>query len=139
MTKPHTASPDGETFACHVARLIADSKCEDVLVLDLRGLSPITDFFVIGTGTSERQLRSVAREVHELAAIEGQSLVRSQGNEAAHWVVVDCVDVMVHLFEQQVRPYYDLESLWADAKEIRWQTRTKPGQFARLGQKTATE
>jgi ribosome-associated protein len=120
---------DAQTFAAHIARLLADSNCQDVLVLDLRGLSSITDYFVIASGASERQVHSVAQELADLAAIDGVSGPRLQGGQGARWIVADFIDIMVHLFESQLRPYYDLESLWAEAPKVKWHAMTTPGQF----------
>ncbi len=123
---------DGQTFAVHAARLLADSRGEDTLVLDVRGISQVTDYFVIVTGTSDRMIRSVADDLEELASVEGRSPIRTQGSESAQWIVVDFFDVVVHLFVPEMRAYYDLESLWGDAKRVEWPKLTKPGQFARI-------
>lgn len=106
---------DGARLACFAARLLSDSKCEDVIALDLRGLSQVTDYYVIATGTSERQLRSIADDVRKLARIQDRGVILPEGMESASWIVVDCFDVVVHLFAAEARAYYDLESLWADA------------------------
>lgn len=133
MTAPEKATQAAplaaEALACHLARLASDSKLQDVIVLDLRGFSSITDFFVIASGSSERQIRSVSEEFIDLAAILGVSKPRIQGGDSARWIVSDFVDVMVHLFEASLRPYYDLESLWADVKNVKWHEKTRPGEF----------
>lgn len=121
-----------EMFACHAARLIADSRFENVQVLDLRGVSQVTDFFVIGTGTSDRQNASVADEVKLLGELEGQSLFRMSGHDNSEWMLLDFVDTVVHLFLPHLRGYYDLESLWGDARRVDWASQTRPGQFAKL-------
>ena len=123
---------DAERFACHVARLMSDDRCEDVLVLDVRRISQVADFLVIGTGTSDRQMQSVAEDLKRLARLDGQSVYRSHGSGADQWVVVDFVDVVAHLFDAQQRAYYDLESLWGDAGRIDWRKCTSEGQFAHL-------
>ncbi|MBI1375676.1 MAG: ribosome silencing factor [Phycisphaera sp.] len=123
---------DPERFVCHVARLLADSNCEGVVALDLRGISQVTDFFIIGSGTSDRQIRSVVDDLKKLARESGEAVAGTSGEDSAQWMVIDLFSVVVHLFEPQLRAYYDLESLWADGKKVDWQSRTKPGQFARL-------
>ena len=128
----------GSRLACFVARLLADSNCEDLAALDLRGLSQVTDYYVIATGTSERQLRSIADDVRKLARIEDQGAARPEGLESANWIVVDCFDVVVHLFAAEARAYYDLESMWADAPKVDWASATRPGQFASLDRVSAT-
>ena len=116
----------------HAARLLADCKCEDVVVQDLRGLSQVTDFYVIVTGTSQRQIHSVADDLKRLARAEGHTPMGIHGDGASTWVVADFVDVVVHLFDSHTRSYYDLESLWAEAKRVDWRAATEPGQFTHL-------
>ncbi len=120
------------TFASHAARLISDNKFENVIVLDLRGVSQVTDFFVIGTGASDRQNASVADEVKLLGELEGQPLFRASGYDNPEWMLLDFVDTVVHLFLPHLRGYYDLESLWGDAPRVEWAAQTRPGQFAKL-------
>lgn len=119
-------------FACHAARLLADSHCEQTLVLDVRGLSPVTDYLVICTGTSDRQIRSVGQDLKDLGRLEEHRPLSLHGTDAGQWVVVDFADVVVHLFEAETRSYYDLESLWGDGRPVDWQAVTRPGQFAQL-------
>jgi ribosome-associated protein len=112
-------------FAIDAARLLDDRKCEDVVLLDLRGLSEVTNFVVIGTGTSDRQMKSVADELRDIADEEGQPTFARDRDPAATWIVVDFVNLIVHLFEPNQRAYYDLESLWGDAPRMMW--RRLPG------------
>ncbi|MBC7783646.1 MAG: ribosome silencing factor [Burkholderiales bacterium] len=117
--KPATAGKtDAAGFAIDAARIAADTRCTNVVVLDVRGLSPVTDFFVLGTGTSARQMRTVAEEVEEHGRPLGQRpLSRSLDD---HWILLDYVDVVVHLFSDDARMFYDLESLWGEAKRVTW-------------------
>lgn len=108
-------------FAIEAARLLEDDKCEDVLVLDVRNLSHITDFIVIGSGTSERQMRSVLSHVEELGATNGFPAFRTTDDERATWLLADFVDVIVHVFEPNTRAHYDLEMLWGDAAKVPWE------------------
>jgi len=100
------------------AGIAAERRCSDILVLDLRGKSPATDFFVIATGTSDRQMRTVADEINEQAKSSGFSLFGRAGYEQARWILLDFIDVVVHIFDSEFRDYYDLELLWGDAKKI---------------------
>jgi ribosome-associated protein len=111
----------GIEFARQVARLAADNRAEDVVILDLRELSAIADFFVIATGTSDRQMRAIADQVEEYGARIGQRVYGRSGYENATWLLVDYVDVVLHLFDAERREYYDLELLWGDAPRIDWQ------------------
>jgi ribosome-associated protein len=115
------ARANARQFAIDAARHVANTRCTNVVVLDLIGLSPVTDFFVIATGTSARQMRTVADEIGELAEQRKFSPLASSGYEGESWILVDCVDVVVHIFNAQTRGYYDLDNLWGDAKPVQWQ------------------
>jgi len=114
------APVEAGALAVESARLAADLRCEDVTVLDVRGISQVTDYVVIASGTSERQMRSVAREIAGLGRDLGHAAFHGVSEKASNWVVVDFVDVTVHLFEPATRAYYDLEHLWLDAREMEW-------------------
>ncbi len=105
-------------FGMSAAALLEDRHCEDVTLLEVRGLSQVCDFVLIGTGTSDRQMRSVAAELADLGAEAGYPAFRTNTDTGATWVVVDFINVVVHLFEPQRRAYYDLEDLWADARVV---------------------
>lgn len=107
-------------FAVESARTAHELKCEEVVVMDLRGLSGVTDFFVIATGTSDRQLRSVAERIEEYGHRVGSRVFGRAGYDLGQWVLLDFVDVVVHLFDPERRAYYDLELLWGDAPKIDW-------------------
>lgn len=114
-------------FAKEAAQLMDDLKCTDVLVMDVRGKSQVTDYIVVASGTSDRQMRSVAQTVAELAEQRGHPPYRSNADTRTTWVIMDCVDVVVHLFEPNTRLHYDLEMMWGDAPRISWAgTRTGP-------------
>ncbi len=106
--------------ACHTARLLADLHCSDVLVFDVRGLSPVTDYLLIASGTSDRQLKSCASRVAELGRERGLSRYGVDRDDETMWVVIDFVELVVHLFEPAMRGHYDLEMLWDDAPRVRW-------------------
>ena len=117
------ARDSGETvaFGLEVARELKDDKCDHILVLDLRGLSQVTDVFVIASGTSDRQMRSAGEHVIEMAKARGMTPFRENVRESgAKWVIIDFVDMVVHLFEPDTRVFYDLEMLWGDAKRLDW-------------------
>ncbi|MCD6365152.1 MAG: ribosome silencing factor [Planctomycetes bacterium] len=108
-------------LAIEAARIARDDNCQDVIILDLRGISPVTDYFVIATGTSGRQVRSVAEEISARGKAIGQPLWRMAGESKAEWLVMDFVDVVVHLFEDTKRQYYDLELIWGEVPRVDWQ------------------
>lgn len=128
---PTTGTSDpAETraFAVEAARLASDDKCEDVVLLDVRNLSQVTDYLIVASGTSDRQMRSVADDVDALAAKHRCPVFRRDADDRTTWIVVDCVDVVVHIFEPNTRAHYDLEMLWADAPRVEWE---RPGQANR--------
>jgi ribosome-associated protein len=107
-------------FAIQVARIAHDLNCDDVVAFDLRGISPVTDFAVIATGTSDRQMSSVADRVTEYGRTLGERPFGTSGHGTDSWVLVDFVDVVLHVFGRAHREYYDLELLWGDAPRLDW-------------------
>ena len=108
-------------FVIEAARLLEDRHCEDVSLLDVRGLSQVCDYVLIGTGTSDRQMKAVAVELEDLGRQYDNCVFRSDRDNSLTWIVVDFVDLVAHLFEPDQRAYYDLEGLWSDAQIIKWQ------------------
>ena len=119
-------------LAIAMARVCAENRCREVTILDLRGLSPVTNFFVLATGTSARQMHSVADRAVQAGRELGQrpfgveGLRAAEGVEVSRWVLVDYVDVVVHVFTGESRRYYDLELLWGDAPRVNWQRGWRP-------------
>ena len=103
-----------------MARIAHDNKSEDVIALDLRGISPVTDIVLICTGTSNRQMRAVADMVVEYGKKVGERPFGFSGYESAAWILLDYVDVVFHIFAKVYREYYDLELLWGDAPRLEW-------------------
>ncbi|MCP4455781.1 MAG: ribosome silencing factor [Planctomycetes bacterium] len=106
-------------FSLAAAKIALDTHCTDVVVLDLQGMSPATDFFVVATGTSNRQMRTVCDEVSQAAREQGFPKYGRAGYEEAKWILLDFVDVVFHVFDEESREYYDLENLWPDAEQLR--------------------
>jgi ribosome-associated protein len=123
------AVPKGKSMAIQGAELAracaqaADEiQAENIRVWDLRGLSSLTDFMVVCAGSSMPHLRAILRDISGLVLQwHGQRPVNSEGKPDTRWVVLDYIDVMVHIMHQELRDYYGLEQLWPDAKEITWQ------------------
>ncbi len=103
------------TTAKAIARIINDRKGEDIVIFDLRNLSPITDFFVIATGLSDVHNRTLA---NYLAEYEKPDHV--EGLETGDWVLLDYVDVIVHIFSKEAREFFGLERLWGDAPQVKF-------------------
>jgi len=113
-------------FAIQSARLAANTRCQNVVVLDVSGISPVTDFLVVATGTSPRQMKTVCDEVEEMAEEKGSRAFSRVGDDSAAWTCIDFIDVVVHVFSAEARSYYDLDGLWGDAKPVEWQDASAP-------------
>jgi ribosome-associated protein len=106
-------------FAIEAAQLAANTRCHNVVVLDVQGISPVCDFFILASGTSPRQMRSVADEIAELGEKRDFASLSRSGYEGESWILVDFVDVVLHLFSDEARAFYDLDNLWGDAGCVR--------------------
>jgi ribosome-associated protein len=106
-------------FLC--ARIGQDNKGKDILVLDMRGITPLYDYFVIITGASRRQIHTIAEEIDAALAAEGEQRLSISGYQASRWVIQDYGDIVVHVFDKEAREYYALEELWADAPRLDWE------------------
>lgn len=105
-------------LAHQVAHLLEDKKASQVRIVDLRNLSPVTDFFVIGSGTSTTQVRAMADHVEEKLGQLGVARHHTEGYLGGRWILIDYGDVVVHIFHEEERDYYSLERLWGDAPVI---------------------
>ncbi len=125
-------TPDIEPqfLAAMLARRASDTRCNNIIVLDLRGRSPVTEFFVLATGTSNRQIRTVCDEVSDLGRRHGYAPWRTSGYELAKWILVDFVSVVVHVFDAESRDFYDLEMLWGDCPRVDWASLAPAGEPA---------
>lgn len=121
MMAPRTESPTDRSrgLALAAARVAEEARGTDVRVLDLRGLTPVFDYFVIATGSSRRQLHAMADEIEKVLKQEHHDRKRGgEGYEEGRWIVLDYGDVMVHLFDAEARAYWDIEQLWSDAAPV---------------------
>ena len=101
------------------AELALERKAHDVVILDLRGISTATDYFVIAGGTSDVQVKAIAEHVHDELKKESVRPEHKEGLRGGRWVLLDYVDFVVHVFHPQARDFYQLENLWGDAP--RWE------------------
>ncbi|MEI6757052.1 MAG: ribosome silencing factor [Chlorobium sp.] len=108
----------GELLARRAAELALEKKCEEVKILDLRGLTSVTDFFVIVTADSERKAKAAAEHILDELREDGERPMHVEGMDTMHWILLDYVDVVVHIFMPDERRFYDLESLWSDAPVV---------------------
>ena len=117
-TPEPTVMPDespGFRLAERVCYHVLELKGDDVVVLDLRGLSDVCDFFVLASGQADVQVKAIAKAVRNGLTAVDQSPAGSEGEGEGRWILLDYVDVVVHVFKPEVRDYYQLERLWSDA------------------------
>ncbi|MDP9070842.1 MAG: ribosome silencing factor [Actinomycetota bacterium] len=113
---------DIRDLAAVAARAASAKKAEDTVILEVGPVLAITDAFVITSGTNSRQVNTIAEEVEaKVAEAGGRKPLRVEGLSDARWVLLDYGDFVVHVFLDEVRRYYDLERLWADAPRIPWE------------------
>jgi len=123
---PHTAGrTETETSAGELDdRILAalqastDKKAVDPVILDLREIASFTDYFLIVSGTNERQVQAIADEVYDSLKKTGSAAARVEGHKTAEWILLDYGDFVVHVFEQKARRFYDLERLWRESKRV---------------------
>ena len=114
---------DSETIARACAAAAVEKKAENLVLLDLRGVSGFTDFFLICSGSSEPQLKAISSSIREVVREQhGVRPLAEDGYPASQWVVLDYGDVICHLFHGEKRGFYDLENLWSDAKRVALET-----------------
>jgi ribosome-associated protein len=109
------------------AQVAHDNRGQNIVLLDLRDMTAVFDFFLLVTGTSTRQLHAIADEIeHTLAEQFGENLMGMEGYAAGTWILQDYGDIVLHVFDDQAREYYALEQLWTGAKRIEWQPSAAP-------------
>ena len=116
-------APPSREVAARAARAAGAKQATDIVVLDVHELIVITDFFVICTASSNRQVKTVIEGIEDAIRELGEKPVRREGEDEAGWWLLDYVDVVVHVFGEDERAYYDLERLWRDAPRLDWQER----------------
>ncbi len=109
-------SSDSDLNSKRISELMVDKKALDIQIIDVRDITTLTDFFVICTSESEPQTRAIADHINRTMKTEGNSSWHTEGYEYLDWVLVDFVNIVVHIFSKKSREYYDFERLWADGK-----------------------
>lgn len=118
---PFAATPSVQSLPQPLQRCLAaldDKKAENLQLLYVGEISSVTDYYVIATGTSSPHLKALARAAQESLEDSGEEALFSGGGEETGWVVVDAIDLMVHLFAEETRSYFNLEGLWKDGERI---------------------
>jgi ribosome-associated protein len=109
------------------AQTAHDNRGQNILVLDLREITPVFDYFVIATGTSRRQLHAMAEEIdREMVEKFNDKRLGQEGYAVGNWILLDYGDIVVHLFDESAREYYSLDQLWSEAKKVDWQAAAGP-------------
>ncbi len=98
-----------------LVRAADEKQAKDIMVLDMRGLSLLADYFVIMHGTSERQVGAIMKGILDTASKNEIKVKQMEGQEGGTWILVDTGDVILHIFEEEMRSFYNLEKLWSDA------------------------
>ena len=125
---------EAKKLALLCRELVDHKKAEDIVVMDMRKVSSVADYFVIASGTSEPHLRAIRDEVTDrLRKEHGLSPRSVDGTLQTAWLVLDYFDVIVHIMKPDVRAHYDLETLWSDAPRVKPRTRRKAVAPATLG------
>ena len=97
---------------------LEDKKAEDIRVIDISEVSVLADYFLIASGKNRNQLQALADEVEEKLGRAGYPMKQSEGYDSANWILLDFGDIIIHLFDQENRLFYDLERMWRDGKQI---------------------
>lgn len=105
-------------IAFHCADAAEDKQGSDILILDMRAVSSVADYFLICAGATDRQVKAIADEIRKRLKEKGIECSHAEGERDGNWVVLDFFDVIVHIFSQETREYYQLERLWGDAQKI---------------------
>jgi len=118
LATPTDVRDSARDLALRIAEILADTPASDTVVLDIRGLSTFSDFFVICSGENERQLRAIAEKLQEELREEGVRPQRVEGTPRSGWIVLDYNDAIVHVFDRDLRDFYKMERLWAEAPRL---------------------
>lgn len=105
--------------------MCANTRCHNVVLLDVRNLSPVCDYLVIATGTSKRQMHTVASDLGEMGKEQNYPPYHISGGDGEQWALVDFVHVVAHIFNNESRAFYDLDNLWGDAPKVEWEEKKK--------------
>lgn len=109
---------DGKTLVYQIAKAADDKRAENIVVLDMQGVSLIADYFLICHGNSEKQVQAIADEIKKIADEQGVIVKRTEGYQEARWILLDLENIIVHVFHKQEREYYNLEKLWGDVPRV---------------------
>lgn len=105
-------------MAKKICDALADKKGEDIKVINISEVTVLADYFIIASGTNRNQVQAMADNIEEILAKEGMEPKQIEGYQSGNWILLDYQDVIVHIFDQENRLFYDLERIWRDGKSI---------------------
>ncbi len=111
-----TLSSKKKALLC--AKAAKDKKAEDIIILDVKNISSVADYFIICTAASGRQMKAIYENIDEAVSQEGEGFHHIEGLHDSRWMLMDCYDVVIHIFDEETRDYYGLERLWGDAPRV---------------------
>lgn len=111
---------DVKKFVLTACDAADNKKAGDIKVLDIRDISPIADYFIICSGSSPIQVRAIADEIEEKIENAGYELYHKEGYESSRWILLDFGEIIIHVFHEEERNFYNIERLWADAEVINY-------------------
>lgn len=109
---------DPRQITTEAAKAAEDKKAKDIVILDIADISIVTDYFIICSGNSATQVKAIAENIEEKLEEKGIKLQRKEGIREGRWILLDYGDLVVHIFQEEERNYYNLERLWGDAKVV---------------------
>jgi ribosome-associated protein len=114
------ATPTPRQLALLAAEVCSDKKAKDIKILDVRKITSISDYFIVCSTSNERQARAITDDLRIRMREIGKRELGVEGVKDGRWVLQDFADIVVHVFHESQREFYDIEGLWADAKQVRW-------------------
>lgn len=119
MTNTETAAERSLQLALAAARTADENRGQDIVVLDMRSITPVFDYFVIVTGNSRRQLHAISEEIDRCLEVDmGDKRMGIEGYNESRWILLDYGTVVIHLFDQETRDFYALEQFWGAAEKV---------------------
>lgn len=109
---------DSKTKSLLCLKAAIEKKAQDPVLLELKGVASFTDYFLLCSGKSDRQVQAIAQAIEEVLKKKGIQPIGQEGMREGRWILIDYEDVVVHIFLEPVRKFYDLEGLWIDAPQV---------------------
>jgi ribosome-associated protein len=118
MTKGEETMPEAKEMAALAVAALEDKKALDIKILDISDISTIADYFIIASGSNRNQVQAMADSVDEALGRAGHEVKNTEGYQNANWILMDFGDIIVHLFDEENRLFYDIERIWRDGKLV---------------------